>query len=39
MEAWMKDIMEALNDAEQTDNSSNDWEDLFAGLEEDLIFD
>ncbi len=39
MEAWMKDIMEALNDAETTDNSSNDWDDLLSGLEEDLIFD
>lgn len=35
-EAWMKDILEAIDEAE---NSDYELEDLFTDLEDDLIFE
>lgn len=35
-EAWTKDIMESINEAE---NSDYELEDLFTNLEDDLIFE
>lgn len=37
LEAWTKDIMEAVD--ESKNSGSNEWDDLFPDLEEDLIFD
>lgn len=36
-EAWMKDIMEAIDEAENSD--IYELEDLFSDLEDDLIFE